>query len=470
MSVTLAPTTASTARVRQAPATRERRLVATLSLVVLTVAILQTAVVPVLGAIARQLREPVVSVSWVVTANLLAAAAATPLIGRLADLRNKKRMLLSVLALVLGGSLMAATTASLPLLVLGRILQGGAFALYPVAVSILRDELPPERLVRSIAALSAMLGFGGGLGLVVTGVLMTDGASYHRVFWLCTVFTAAVIVAAWRVVPDRPRRVQADIDWRGAIGLAAGLAGVLLAITQGAQWGWASPATVASAVFGVAVLIWWWSWSRRCSNPLVSTAMLSRRPVLLGNLATLLVGMGLYFSFLGTTGFVESPGYGFGASVLNASVEFLLPGALAAAVTALLAGRYIERFGPRIVIAAGASAGALGFTSLLLWHSAPWQVVLAGLLTNAYISLAYGALPVLVIADVSDDETGIATSLNAIFRKVGSAIAAAIFAALQGPGAEGTPETAFTTIFALGAVTAVLAIALAVRRPVSRRN
>jgi predicted MFS family arabinose efflux permease len=91
--------------------------------------------------------------------------------------------------------------------------------------------------------------------------------------------------------------------------------------------------------------------------------------------------------------------------------------------------------------------------------------VLAGLLTNAYISLAYGALPVLVLQDVADDETGIATSLNAIFRKVGSAIAAALFAAVLSPGADGgTPESAFTAIFALGAVTAVVAILLAVRR------
>lgn len=444
------------------------RLVATLSVVVLTVAILQTAVVPVLGDIAAQLHEPAVSVSWVVTANLLAAAAATPLIGRLADLRNKKRVLLIVLALVFGGSLLAATTAALPLLVLGRILQGGAFALYPVAVSILRDEISPARLVRSIAALSAMLGFGGGLGLVVTGLLMTDGADYQRVFWLCAVFTATVFVAAWRVVPDRPRYVRAGIDWRGGLGLAVGLAAVLLAITQGARWGWTSPLTLLSAVSGLLVLKHWWAWSQRCANPLVSVDMLRRRPVLLGNTATLLVGMGLYFSFLGTSGFVEAPsgtGYGFGASVLDASVEFLLPGALAAAVTALAAGRYIERFGARAVIAGGAAAGAGGFTSLLLWHSAPWQVVLAGLLTNAYISLAYGALPVLVIADVSDDETGIATSLNAIFRKVGSAIAAAVFAAVQNPGVGGRPtETAFTVIFALGAVTATMAILLVLRR------
>lgn len=447
------------------PTAAGRRLVVTLSVVVLTVAFLQTVIIPVLGAIAVQLREPATSVSWVVTANLLAAAAATPLIGRLADLRSKKRVLLGVLALILVGSLLAATTSSLPLLLLGRMLQGSAFALYPVAVSILRDELPPERLPRAIAALSAMLAFGGVLGLLVTGVLMSDGARYQRVFWLCALFSAAVIVGVWRAVPDRPRYVRGEVDWLGAIGLAVGLAAVLLAITQGSRWGWTSPGTLASATLGVIALILWWSWSRRCANPLVSIPMLSSRPVLLANLATLLVGMGLYFWFLGTVGFVEAPvdgGYGFGSSVRMASLEFVLPGFIAAVFVAMVAGRYIERFGPRVVFAAGALAGALGFTSLLPWHSASWQVITAGLLINAYISLSYAALPIMVIDEVADHETGIATGLNAIFRLVGSAIGAALFGALESPGADGRiPESAFGIVFTLGAVTAVAALMLA---------
>jgi MFS family permease len=439
-------------------------LTAALSMVVLTVAILQTAVVPAMAVIGAQLHATPVAVSWVVTANLLAAAAATPLIGRIADLRTKKTVLLVVLALVLAGSVLAATTASLPVLILGRMLQGAAFSLYPVAVSILRDEVPADRLIRSIALLSAMLGFGGGLGLVVTGLLMSPGASYQRVFWLCTVFTAAVMVLAAAVVPSRSRRGTDRVDWVGGLALASGLSALLLAITQGRGWGLLSPATLGTAAAGVGILTGWWMWSRRCANPLVSTAMLSRRPILRTNAATLLVGMALYFSFLGLTDFVETSraaGYGFGATVLNASVEFLLPGALAAAVTALVSGRFIERFGARAVVRGGALVGFAGFAMLVVSHSAAWQVVVAGLLTNAYISLAYGALPVLIIQDVEEHETGIATSLNAIARKVGSGIAAAIVGALLTVRAGGTPpEWAFIVIFSLGAATAVGTILL----------
>src|SRR6478672_9483029 len=442
-------------------------LVAALSLAALTVALLQTAVVPVLGIIAHQLNVSTVAVSWAVTANLLAAASATPLIGRLADLHNKKHVLLAVLVIVLVGSVLAATTSSLPLLIAARVLQGVSFSLYPICVAILRDELPEEQVVRSLAVLSGTLGFGGGTGLVVTGLLMTGTAGYHRVFWLTTGFTLLVIVVVLVFVPSRERTGEGTIDWLGALGLAVGLTAVLLAITQGNVWGWASPRTIAVLALGVSVLACWWMWERSRTHPLVSTRMLTRRAMLLTNLATVLVGTGLYFGFLGLTQFVQMPrditGYGFSASVLHASVVFLLPGALTGFVTATASGRFIDRFGARPVLVTGALAGIVGFTLLAVWHSAPWQVIVAGIATNAYISLAYGALPALVVSEAGPGETGVATSVNAIARTVGSSMAAAVLAVLLGHSAGGTGlpgEGAFVTIFLAGAVTAAVATIL----------
>lgn len=441
-----------------------RRLLATLSAVVLIVAVLQTSIVPALAVVAQELHAAPVAVSWAVTANLLAAAAATPLVGRLADLVNKKTVLLAALGLIVAGSLLAATTSSLPWLITGRVLQGMSFSLYPVAVSILREEIAPERLVRGIATLSAMLGLGGAAGLVVTGLLMTPGASYHRVFWLNAAVAVIATAAAVVVVPSRPRRGAARVDWVGAGGLAVGLTGLMLAINQGSSWGWASVRTVAVSVAGIAVLAWWWTRSRRHPDALVPTGLLLRRPVLLANAATFLVGMGLYFSFLGMTDFVEAApgsGYGFGASVLQASLQFLLPGALAAAFTAFVSGRIIEMLGARTVVAGGGLAGAVGFLLLAQWHSTRWEVMLAGLLTNAYISLAYGALPTLIVGDVAPAETGIATSVNGIFRKVGGAVAAALVAALLVPNTAGSiPESGFTAIFLLGSATAAGSVLL----------
>ena len=442
-------------------------LIAGLSVVVLTVAVLQTAVVPVLGVIAHQLNASTVAVSWAVTANLLAAAAATPLIGRLADLHSKKRVLLVVLAVVLVGSVVAATTKSLPLLIVARVLQAASYALYPVGIAILREELPEQRMVSAMSVLSGTLGFGGGTGLVVVGLLMNHGANYHRVFWLTTVFTILVIAIVVLIVPSRPRSTTGSIDWLGAAGLAAGLSAILLAITQGHSWGWTSPKTLGCGTCGVVLLVGWWLWERRANQPLVSIQMLSRRPIMLTNLATIFVGMGLYFAFLGLTQFVQIPhqaaGYGFGATVLEASVVYLLPGAVTGFLVALASGRFIDRFGARPVLVVAAMAGIAGFVFIALVHSAPWQIIVASILANAYISLGYGALPALVVSEVSAGETGVATGMNAIARTIGSAIAAAVVAVLLGRSAAGTSvpmESSFIAIFLGGAITAALAMAL----------
>lgn len=445
-------------------------LVAAMSVVALVVAVLQTGVVPILGVMADQLDASLVDISWTVTANLLAAASTTPLIGRLADLNVKKQVLLAVLGVVLVGSLLAALTASLPLLILARVLQGASFALYPIGISILREELPPERLMGAMAVLSGVLGFGGGMGLVATGLLMRGEAHYQRTFWFTAAFLVMVIIVVVLVVPRRPRAMTGSVDWAGAAGLALGLSLVLLAITQGGSWGWASPRILGAGLGGVGTLGLWWWWERRCEHPLVSTAMLSRRPILMTNIATVAVGMGLYFGFLGLTTFVQAPaasGYGFGATVLTASVVFLLPGAMAGFLTALASGRYIDRFGGRRVLMAGGAIGIAGFAVLAVAHGAAWQVIAAGILINAYISLAYGALPALVVREVEPGETGVATSINAIARTVGASIAAAIVAVLLSRATTGyPPESSYTLIFGLGAVTALIGLLLiAASRP-----
>jgi MFS family permease len=441
-------------------------LVAGLSVVVLTVAVLQTAVVPVLGIIADQLDASTIGVSWAVTANLLAAVAATPLIGRLADLHSKKRVLVVVLVVVLFGSVLAATTSSLALLIVGRVLQAASFALYPISVAILREEVSPARLMSAMSVMSGTLGFGGGTGLVVVGLLMTGDAGYHRVFWLTTAFTVVVLAIVVLVVPSRPRSLTGTIDWLGAAGLAAGLSAILLAITQGNTWGWRAPATLGCATCGVVVLAGWWLWERRARQPLVSTRMLTRRPIMLTNLATVFVGMGLYFAFLGLTQFVQIPretaGYGFGATVLEASVVYLLPGAVTGFLVAMISGRFIDRFGARRVLVVAAIAGIAGFLFIALAHSAPWQIIVAAILANAYIALGYGALPALVVSEVTAGETGVATSMNAIARTVGSSTAAAVVAVLLGTSAVNVvpPESGFVAIFIGGAATAALAMVL----------
>ena len=129
----------------------------------------------------------------------------------------------------------------------------------------------------------------------------------------------------------------------------------------------------------------------------------------------------------------------------------------------MFSGRFIDRFGARPVLLVAAVAGIAGFLLVAFVHSQAWHVIVAGILANAYISLGYGALPALVVNEVDASETGVATSMNAIARTIGSSTAAALVAVLLSRLAAGTGapmESSFFAIFIGGAATAALAMVL----------
>ena len=140
---------------------------------------------------------------------------------------------------------------------------------------------------------------------------------------------------------------------------------------------------------------------------------------------------------------------------------FLLPGALTGFLIAVVSGRFIDRFGARPVLSSRPPAGSSA-SSIALAHPPPWQVIAASVLANAYISLGYGALPALVVSEVEPGETGVATSMNAIARTIGSSIAAALVAVLLAarPRQLGPRESSFIADLLGGAVTAALAMVL----------
>jgi predicted MFS family arabinose efflux permease len=111
-------------------ATRPGLLILALALGVTTLSLLQSLVVPVLGLIAEQLQVSPGAAGWVLTANLLAAAVFTPVLGRLGDLRGERPVILGILIAVAVGTVLALVSTSLPLLLVGRVLRGASYGLF----------------------------------------------------------------------------------------------------------------------------------------------------------------------------------------------------------------------------------------------------------------------------------------------------------------------------------------------------
>src|SRR4051812_49532859 len=96
---------------------------------------------------------------------------------------GKERLLLIVLAMLAFGTLVSAVASSLWLMILGRVIQGAGAGIFPLAFSIIRDELPSERVPGAIGLVSSLLGVGGGAGVVFAGIV-TQNLSYHWLFWV----------------------------------------------------------------------------------------------------------------------------------------------------------------------------------------------------------------------------------------------------------------------------------------------
>ncbi|MBM4504777.1 MFS transporter [Rhodococcus hoagii] len=141
------------------------RVIAILAICGTVMTLQQTMILPVLPALPGLLGVSAGSASWLVTATLVTGAVVTPLIGRLADMFGKKRMIMLTLVVVVVGSAMGGLFTALPALVIARILQGCGLALVPVAIATMRDVLPAERVPGGVSAMGASLAIGSAAGL-----------------------------------------------------------------------------------------------------------------------------------------------------------------------------------------------------------------------------------------------------------------------------------------------------------------
>src|ERR1700733_5017728 len=141
-----------------------------LAICALVASLVQTLVLPLLPEFERAFHTSVSTVTWIFTATLLAGAVATPLLSRFGDMYGKKKMILIAMVLLVIGSVVCAISGSLAVLVVGRALQGVSSAMIPLAIGVIRDTFPRERITTAIGIVSATLGIGGGLGILVTGL------------------------------------------------------------------------------------------------------------------------------------------------------------------------------------------------------------------------------------------------------------------------------------------------------------
>lgn len=459
------------------PPTAESGKNSSLSLLFLALAaaafsLAQTAIVPGVNVLGRELGASAEQVSWVMTGYLVSAAVLTPVMGRLGDMAGKKKILLVSLAMFTASSVAAALAPNVWVLIAARVAQGIGGGIFPLCYGIIADTFPRHRRPAALGLISALAGIGAGGGLLMGGLLL-DHASWPWIFWSGAVISGIALAGAFRL-PDSGRRYPGRIDITGTLLLATGLTAALIGLSQASSWGWRDPGTLGLMAGGVAVLAVFVLFESRTSEPLVNMSVLARPIVLMTNLAMLLFGAGMFGVFLLVPRIAQTPesvGYGFGLDATGSGL-LLLPGSLVMLAAGSLSGRIGQRVGATVPLVIGSLMSCASLAGLALTHASTTTVALLSAGALGGIGLGMASMPNIILNSVPPEVAGQSTGVNALVRSVGSSIGSQVVATVLASSTLAAlplpTDGAFSTSFWIAAAACLLAAvagALIPRRP-----
>ena len=440
----------------------------------LLMAIQQTLVIPLLPHFTEILGASRNDVSWLVTLTLLTGCVSVPIITRMADMYGKKRMLIITVSFTMVGAIVAVTAPLLPILLIGRGMQGLGMALIPIGIAIMRERFPPRTLAPSLAMLSATMGVGGALGLPLVGWLFVS-FGWKSAFLVVASLGAILITLAIFIIPESPVRSGGRFDILGAILLAISVAALLVVVSKGGEFGWLSTPTITLLCTALVVgAVWLWT-QTRVRNPLVDLRTLRNRPVMLTNVYSLMLGFGMMSNTLLVSYQLQMPldsGYGHGLNAFSAALA-MLPGGLVSAAISPIGGLLINRVGSRTMLIVGASVVACGFISLSTWHSSVAAIIIGSCTLSAGTALAFAAQPTIIMKNMPLGEVAAANGINSLLRSLGLTMASAVtggmlvaFAFPAVNGAEPVPTwTGFGLTYGIAIAGSLFAVILAISIP-----
>jgi len=430
---------------------------------------------PVLVTIARELKTDDASVGLSQTMFFTLAALFSLFLPRLSDIVGRKRIL-AIMLIVMGvGSIVAALAVNMPMLYVGRAIQGVAGPVVPICLLMLRAEISdPKKYGAAMGLLTAVNGGIAGIDAIAGGWLATT-LGFRSVFWVIAVVSviAVLMVVVWGV--ESKPSAGTKMDWWGVLPLVVSIGALLTALNEAGKLGGANPVIVVGGiVLAVVAFVVFWVVEKRLAQPLVPPAYLRRRGTWALLLTTLLTMTGVFAVVNGlVTSLAQNGTAGFGMEPDLASLAFLTPYALVGWIVGPFSGRLAPTLGYRNVLRVGL-IGTIVATLIMAFvgvHSLPVLIVATVLIGITYAGIVNIMLNGLGIVLSPADNPGFLPGLNAGAFNLGAGLSFALLPALQiSLSPTGSSSTAgYTGGMLLGAGITVVALAISflIPRPAS---
>jgi EmrB/QacA subfamily drug resistance transporter len=431
----------------------------------------ETMVIPGVPTIQNDFSTTSSVVSWITSAFLIVGSAVSPLFGKLGDSYGKKRMFLIALVFYIAGVGLAGFSPSIYFLIFARAVQGIGFAIVPLALAIIAETFPKERIATAQGVVSATFAIGAALGLIIGSYIVQDLGwqwAFHSAFFLSIV----LFVVIWKFLPRGSPGTRLRVDYETIVLLMAGISLLLLYLTEGPYEGWYSTYELAALGAGLVLTVGFFVAESRRANPLIQLSLLRIRNVLVANGVGILSGIGMFMLFFAVVYYTELPApFGLGLDVLSAGLT------MAPATVVMLGagpglGRLVSKAGPKPTMALGGVVAIIGFSLFIFNRTTTTDTMLA---TAVSLCGAIGVIiPIVNMISVSLPRENVATGLglNTMLRNIGGAVGPVVATTIMSTyaviikvpeGGKLVPmsvptSTAFDYIFYLGIASMVLVV------------
>jgi MFS family permease len=358
---------------------------------------------------------------------LIVGAAAAALVGRMGDVFGRRRLTIIVLALGSLGSVMSVfSTGSPNLLLAGRIFQGLTAAILPLAVGLVRENMPPDKVPMGIGLMISGASLGTASGLVIGG-LIADNFSWHGIFIASTLFCFASLIGVLAVIPKSARLPNvSEIDWLSGVLFAPGIMLMVWYFSTIAKLGLFHRAGLIAFGAGLLLLLFWLWRSLKAAIPLIDVRLFKIRSVLVANLVTALVALSSLQITLIFAVLLQTPlwtGIGLGATATLAGFA-KLPSNILSTFGGPLSGWITGRGGGRAAMLCGGLLSTMGWVLAYFIHDSIFNVILVLCVISFGTTILFTVGPTILSQAVPDERTSEVSGMLAVTRSLFSGIGA----------------------------------------------
>ncbi|MDT4891495.1 MAG: hypothetical protein QOE97_530 [Pseudonocardiales bacterium] len=371
--------------------------------------------------------------AWVTTAFLITSTIATPLFGKLSDIYGRKPLFMAAITIFIAGSALCGLSQSMYMLAAFRAFQGiGAGGLFPLALAIIGDIIPPRERARYQGYFMAVFATASVLGPVVGGFFAGQArilgvSGWRWIFYINVPIGVVALFVVMRVLQLDHHRRNHRIDWNGAAALVLTLVPWLIVAEQGRVWGWGSAGSFACYLLGALGLVaFLFAESRAGDDALLPLRLFRGRVFSIGSIQSFIVGAGMFGGMISIPLYLQIVK---GASPTKSGLLLLpLVGGIMAA--SLLAGQVTSRTGRyKIfpVIGCALLVAGMGLLTQVGADTALWQTDVYMLVFGAGLGMNMQTLVLAMQNAVDPRDMGVATSAVTFFRQVGGSLGTAVF-------------------------------------------